>query len=63
MALGVFRVRKPAAGMPECTALVRGCMDYADFGMSARKGAEQFVANAVAGARPQLERQARRRGP
>jgi len=36
MALGVFRVRRPDAGMPECTTLVRGCMDYGDFGMSAR---------------------------
>jgi len=34
MALGVFRVHKPDAGMPECTTLVRGCMNYGDFGMS-----------------------------
>jgi len=42
IALGLFRVRKPDAGMPECTTLVRGCMDDGDFGSEELSSSSQM---------------------
>jgi len=63
MALRIFGVRKPAAGMLECTSVVRDCMERGELGTSARQGVGYFFANAVVCAPSQLQRQERRRVP
>jgi len=42
--LRVLWMHKPAAGRPKCSPVVRGCIDYGDFGMSAYNRAAMVLA-------------------